>query len=128
MRDRPSRSFKALGRSDSDATRTAAGAVLFFVRKIKLCRAVNLLNVVELVEGVNQALHAGCFFTGKMRFIGRLPGDFCHFGLEAGRFKSFRNRVERFRSAGHLNGAVFVRNHVFGTRIKRDLHHLVFCR
>ena len=63
-----------------------------------------------------------------MRFIGRLPGDFCHFGLETSRFKSFRNRVERFRSAGHLNGAVFVRNHVFGTRIKRDFHHLIFCR
>ena len=106
--------------SASDAVR------LFFV--VEVGGRVDLLDVVEILKGVDQLLHLFGIFAGELDFVEGLVRDFGDDGLDAGGFEGLGNGVEGGRFARDFDGAVFVGDDVVGAGFKGDLHHGVFGR
>ena len=106
--------------SASDAVR------LFFV--VEVGGRVDLLDVVEILKGVDQLLHLFSVSAGELDFVEGLVRDFGDDGFDAGGFEGLGNGVEGGRFARDFDGAVFVGDDVVGAGFKGDLHHGVFGR
>ena len=87
---------------------------------------VDLLGIVQVLQHIQQPLHARRVVARQFDGVFRPHGHARHFGRQACRFQGILHGFKVGGGGQHLYCAVVVGHHVFGPRLQRHFHHLVF--
>jgi hypothetical protein len=86
----------------------------------------DVLHVVQVLDHVEQLLHARGVVAGQLDGVLGAHRHLGHLGLQAGGFERGLHGLEVGRRGQHLDAAVVAGDHVLGAGLQRHFHHLVF--